>query len=80
MRTKNADIFSLKIEGEIPTREDISNKFRLKNDLDLLIAGGVIDLRNNHIIEFLAEGYIKIVPIDTSKKFTKQKGAEAPDS
>jgi hypothetical protein len=71
MSRRKSDIFALKIEGTIPSREDLSNPFRNRNELDLLIEGQVIDLRDNHIVEELPNGYIRVVPIDPNKKFKK---------
>lgn len=50
-------------------REDISNPWRHIPDAELLHLAGVIDLRDNHWIEELPNGRIKIHPIDESKRY-----------
>lgn len=57
---------SLKFRAIRPlTREDLADPFRHIHYEQRLINAGAIDLTDNHTIERLPSGHIKITPIDT---------------
>ena len=49
------------------TRKDLSDPFRHITYEQRLINAGAIDLTDNHTIERLPSGHIKITPIDVDK-------------
>lgn len=49
------------------TREDLADPFRSMSYEQRLISAGAIDLTDNHTIETLPSGHIKITPIDPKK-------------
>lgn len=59
----------LKVSGNILSREDLSNPFRNMPLDQLLFEGNVTDLRDNHVVEHLPNGKIRVVAIDPNKKF-----------
>lgn len=63
------NIMKKKITYQPLNREDISNPFRHIPYEERLKQSDVIDLRDNHTIEELPNGRIKVVPIDSNKKF-----------
>ncbi len=59
----------LEFKGNVLSREDLSNPHRNTPHDQLLFEGGVTDLRDNHIVEHLPNGKIRVVAIDPNKKF-----------
>ncbi|AKN30665.1 hypothetical protein Ccar_07405 [Clostridium carboxidivorans P7] len=57
----------LKIKQNKLSRQDLADPFRHMSYYERLLKAGSIDLQNNHIVEELEDGYIKIKPIDESK-------------
>lgn len=51
------------------TREDLANPFKHLTHKEKLKKSNAIDLRNNHTLIDLENGYVKILPIDESKRF-----------
>lgn len=49
------------------SREDLANPFRKIPYKERLIKARAVDLKDNHKIEDLDNGYMKITPIDESK-------------
>lgn len=61
--------------SNIWTREDMSNPWRhLLHDEQIWLSDS-IDLTDNHTIEYLENGYIRVHPIDPTKKVRLSTGA-----
>lgn len=52
------------------SRHKLANPFMNNPMLDRLMNNSSVDLRNNHTFTHLGNGYVRIEPIDSGKKFS----------
>ena len=59
---------NISFKGILPSMEELCNSVNSKEYQSRLSKSGSIDLRDNHIIEELPDGKIRIRPIDKNKR------------
>lgn len=57
------------IKNKISNKEKLLNQFSNQTLYKRLVEKGSIDLRNNHTVKNLKNGYMVRTPIDKNKKF-----------
>lgn len=61
------DISRITCKYKLKSRKDLADPFRKMSYPKRLINGKAVDLQDNHIIDDLGNGYLKIIPINKTR-------------